>query len=352
MRTTTLFLLALTFCTIGPQCQYPTKENGLPNAQQFLIIDAELTPNYGKVKVSYSITGLSPQGGYTLPPDPVASVYVEDSQGVQYFFDPKGKMDTNFKGQIGETYQLFVEADGQFYTSDKETMRACPVIDSLAAFFNPEAFRNQEDDLYYGFDIYAFLTDTPGTEDFYQWDWTHNRRTEHCAEETINYIPHRIPCTPYDCWGIYRNAQVITQSDKLRDGVTIAKKITRIPFTSPPNRYYLSVEQRAVTANVYEYLKSQEVQNQNTGSIFDIPAQTRLNPNVRNVDNPSEKILGSFNVFSSQKSIIIVDMTKEINGIRAKPKPDLKPWHPDPLLQAPCIESSNRTLIRPDGWVD
>lgn len=352
MRTATLLLLFTALCLIGPQCQYPTNDTGLPNAQQFLIIDAELTPNYGKIRVSYSITGLSPQGGYTLPPDPNTSVYVENSQGQRHYFDSKGTIDPTFQGQIGETYQLFVEADGQFYASDKETMRACPVIDSLAAFFNPEVFRNPDDDLYYGFDVYAFLTDTPGTEDFYQWDWTHNRRTEQCGEETISDIPYRIRCTPYDCWGIYRNTQVITQSDKLRDGVTIAKKVTRIPFVTPPNRYYLQVEQRAVTASVYDYLKSQEVQNQNTGSIFDIPAQTRLNPNIRNVNNPSEKILGAFNVFSYQKSIIIVDMTKEINGIRAKPKPNLKPWHPDPLRQAPCIESATRTLIRPDGWMD
>jgi len=161
-----------------------------------------------------------------------------------------------------------------------------------------------------------------------------------------------VPCTPYDCWGIKYNTRIIAQSDKLRDGNPIAQRIVRVPFATPPGAYYLRVEQRAVTPRVFDYLKALEIQKQNVGSLFDIPAQTRFSPNIRNVNNPKEQILGVFNVFAARKKVIYINMRQEIPDAKAKFVGDPSPFHSDPLLQAPCVEGLYRTKIRPEGWID
>lgn len=333
-------------------CQYPVGPSTLPDQEQFLIIDAELTEHFGKVLVSRTLAGVTPDGDYILPDPPVATAYVLDSHGNRTDFLSNGTVDSTFKGTVGETYILYVETEGKTYESAPETMRACPEIDSLTAEFRPETFRDPDDLSYYGFDVYAHLRDAAGQEDFFQWDWIHYIRSEACDVIYENGGQVRVPCTPYDCWGITYNTRIVVQSDRLRDGEPISKKIVRVPFAKPPNKYYLRVVQRAVTPSVYAYLQSIETQTQNTGSMFDVPAQTRFNPNVRNVNDPSERILGAFSVFSYRYKIIYIDLTREIDGKYARIKKDLLPFTSDPLLQAPCKEGKYRTQKRPLGWVD
>jgi hypothetical protein len=345
-------LFAFTGALILHACQYPVGSTKLPSPEKFLIIDAVLTEQYGKIKVGWTLTGVSTKGAYITPAPPQATAYVKDSQGNTHTFSVNGTIDSTFKGIVGETYQLFVQADGEWYESKKETIRACPEMDSVAPVYRRETFRSPEDRYYDGFDIYAHFQDTPGEENFYQWDWVNYQRTTACDRKVIQGVTYYVPCTPYDCWGIYQNTQIIIQSDKLRDGSAITNKLVRVPFAQPPNKYYLRVEQRAITPSVYQYLKSQETQTQNVGSIFDIPAQTQFNPNIHNVNNPEEKLLGVFSVFSSRRKIIFINMLQQIPGAKVKTSTDLTPRIPDPLAQAPCIESSTRTQKKPEGWED
>ena len=103
---------------------------------------------------------------------------------------------------------------------------------------------------------------------------------------------------------------------------------------------------------MFAYLRSLETQTQNVGSLFDIPAQTKFNPNVFNVNKPTEQILGVFSVYSTRKKLIYIDMQQKINGIGAKVVPNILSFTPDPLAAAPCTEGLYRTQIRPWGWKD
>ena len=333
-------------------CQYPVGPSTLPEQEHFLIIDAELTENFGKVLVSQTLAGVTESGDYILPDPPVAAAYVLDSHGNRTDFITNGVADSTFKGVVGETYTLYVETEGKVYESTPETMRPCPELDSVGVLFSPETFRDPQDLNYYGFDVYAYLQDFAGREDFYQWDWIHYTRSEACDVILENGQEVRVHCTPYDCWGITYNTRTVVQSDQLRDGGAISRKIVRVPFATPPNKYYLRVVQRAVTPSVFAYLQSIETQTQNTGSMFDVPAQTRFNPNVSNVNDPSERILGAFSVYAYRYKVIYINLNQPVNGIIARVKPNQLPFASDPLLQAPCQEGRFRTLKRPIGWVD
>ncbi len=260
-------------------CQYPVDSSALPDAKKFLVIDAEITERFAKIHVTYTLNEVTPQGGYLFPTPPDATAYVLDSHGTRTNFNPDGTKDTSFHGAVGETYKLYVQADGQVYESDAETMRAGPALDSLTPIYSRETFRSPNDITYDGFDVYAETKDIPTQENYYQWNWVHYQRATNC--DYVNGF--LLPCNPYDhCWRITYNTDVVVQSDKLRDGQPIAQKVVRVPFATPPNKYYLQVEQRAITPSVFAYLRSLETQTQNVGSIFDIPPQTKFNPNVHN----------------------------------------------------------------------
>jgi hypothetical protein len=344
-----LFLCAILGLANLITCQYPVDSSALPDPKKFLIIDAALTDSFGKVNVAYTLSEVTPQGGYLFPTPPDATAYVLDSHGNRTDFTPNGTKNNSFHGVVGETYKLYVQADGQVYESQSETMPACPEIDSLTAVYSRESSRSPNDLAYDGFDIYAEFRDIPNQESYYQWDWIHYRRTFSCDVKN-GFL---VPCTPYDCWSITYNQQVIVQSDKLRDGQPIAHKVARAPFATPPHKfYYIRVEQRAITASVYAYLKSLETQTQNVGSIFDVPAQTKFNPNVFNVNNPAEQILGVFSMYSTRHKVLNINMQQNINGVTAKVVIDYRTFTTEPLLQAPCTEGLYRTQIRPEGWSD
>ena len=343
---TALALMLLTYA-----CQYPVDTSTLPDGQRFLVIDAELTPDYGKVRVTYTLDKVTSQGAYQFPTPPAnASAYVVDSQGNATFFSIDGNKNPNFHGVVGETYRLFVTVDGNNYESSPETMPACPTLDSLAVIYTEERNRVPEDFSYYGFDVYAKTQDIPGQANYYQWDWIHYERAIGCGVFRENGMDVLYPCNPYGCWNITYNTLVNVQSDQLRDGQPLAHKIMRVPFTNPPNKYYLQVQQRAITPTVFTYLQSLETQTQNNGSVFDIPAQTRFSPNIVNVNSPAEKILGVFSVFSYSKKVVIVDRSKPIDGRYARISKFYLPFTSLPLASAPCIEGLYRTQVEPEGW--
>ncbi len=344
-----LFICAILVLANLITCQYPVDSSSLPDAKKFLVIDAALTDKFAKVNVTYTLTEVTPQGGYLFPRPPDATAYILDSHGNRTDFTPDGTKDTLFHGVVGETYKLYVQADGQVYESNAETMPACPEIDSLTAVYSRETSRSPDDLMYDGFDVYAETKDIPAQENYYQWDWIHYQRTFSCDVKD-GFL---VPCTPYDCWTIKYNQQIIVQSDKLRDGQPIAHKVARVPFSTPPNKfYYIKVEQRAITASVFAYLSSLETQTQNVGSLYDIPAQTKFNPNVHNINNPKEQILGVFNVYSARHKVLNINMQQNINGVTAKVVIDYRTFTTVPLLQAPCTEGLYRTQIRPEGWMD
>lgn len=349
MKYVCLILLGLFFT-----CQYPVSFSSLPDTHKFLVIDAEVTENFAQLNVIYSLEDVSSTGAYTFPKPPRTNAYLMDSKGMRYTFkNTTGVRDTLFRGLIGETYQLFVEADGNMYESRKEIMNPCPDLDTIGVSYRRESFRFPEDLMYDGLDVYVEARDIPGVDNFYQWTWTHYAKATYCNKVYDNFLKTDvlIPCYPTDCWNIETNHNVIVQSDKLRDGSPLAKFISRVPFAIPPNTYYLRIEQRAIPSSVYDYLKSIEIQTQQIGTLFDIPAQTVFNPNVYNTSDKGEKLLGSFNVYSSRYKIININMDQVISGVSPKYIPS-QPFIDDPFASFPCIESFNRTKTKPEGWIN
>ena len=335
-------------------CQFPIEHSELPETQKFLVIDAQVTENYLRLNVAYSLLDVTSRGEYTLPNPPQSTAYLLDGKGIKHTIsNTRGGIDTLFKGKVGDTYQLFVEADGNSYVSDKETMRACPELDSVIVLYSRESFRARIDEFYDGFDVYTQAQDVKGVENYYQWEWSHYSKATHCGK-IFSQTEDRdllIPCVPATCWSILTGNRVLIESDKLKDGNLLVKQVVRVPFVLPPTKYYLRVEQRAITPSVFSHLNAIRDKAENLGTLFDVPAQTSFNPNVFNIHDRGEKILGSFNVFSSRYKIIYIDMLQKIPGAQVKSIAETE-YFVTNFLTSPCTEQANRTAIKPEGWID
>jgi hypothetical protein len=118
------------------------------------------------------------------------------------------------------------------------------------------------------------------------------------------------------------------------------------------------LEQRSITRSAFDFYQSLISQIQSSGSLFDVPAETRFSLNIKSLTNPAEKVIGIFNVFSVRKKIFIVDRSKNI-PIGELPIIPIIPGEtyacPPGSVgcqdKVPCIESNTRTKITPEGWV-
>ena len=126
-------------------CQYPVNQSELPDTQKFLVIDGEVTEDFVRVNVSYSLDRVTSNGAYTLPKPPTVNAVILDGTGLRYpLKNTVGVRDTAFKAKVGITYQLVVEFNGLRYESTKEVLRPCPELDSLIVEYNRESFRTIE----------------------------------------------------------------------------------------------------------------------------------------------------------------------------------------------------------------
>lgn len=348
MRLKQLFYLLL-LCSFAT-CQYPIDSYVQATKKRFLLINADLTDSYGKVTVEYSVDEITITNVYTTPPEVKAEIYVEDSKGVKVPFTNKIE-NKNFRGVVGETYKLFVNADGKTYESSRETMPKCPEIDSISAAFKQDLDYPASNPLRNAFDVYVYAQDYSTEGNYYQWDWVHYSRNIYCGTANYRGSPASLPCAT-DCWNIGLSEKINVLADKLVNGQNMRIAVDRIPYQSPP-RYYLKIEQRGISKTAFNYFKSLEKQTQSNGSLFDVPAQTLFSPNIKGITDPTEKILGLFNVFSSRKKIIYVDMTQEIPGVIRRVTPNEFPPYPYPYPSTPpCVEGPYRTRIKPEGWVE
>ena len=151
---------------------------------------------------------------------------------------------------------------------------------------------------------------------------------------------------------------MILFNDIYTNGVNISQPITRVAYENYPKKYYLMIEQRAITKNVFTYLEAIKEQTESNGTPFDIPAQTQFSTNIRCTTDPSEKILGVFNTYNLKKRLIYVDRSGPIPGVTIKTDAELvrptylcAPPFPPPC-KAPCQESYYVTQTKPEGWVD
>jgi hypothetical protein len=360
-------------------CVNPIKDFVQIDATSFTTIEADISddPELSKVRLTSSSNRLISQ--LSLPISK-AVVYITDQGGAKTtftegiplgtYFPPKG-----FKGNVGSTYKLYVKMlTGQTYESTAETMKAVPEIENAISRFETFDQYSKVDVRRAGFTVYLDFKDLPSEGDFYLWNWKHYDRLSFCATCTdggkydfkkLDCVQPKLPTDAIlnymcdgNCWDITTNNDLNVFSDVLTNGQrVVGRQVARIPFDNW-TPYYFRLEQRSITKNAFAFYQSLISQVQSSGSLFDVPAETRFSLNIKSLTTPSERVLGIFNVFSVRKKIFIIDRSKNIPkgeepiiSIIPGETYSCPPGSVGCQDKAPCIESPTRTKITPEGWV-
>lgn len=370
-----LFLLGV----VAWACVNPIKDFVQIDATSFTTIEADISddPELSKVRLTSSSNRLLSQ---LALPISKAIVTVIDQNGTQTVFTEGTPLGTyyppkGFLGKVGSTYKLNVKMlTGQIYESSAETMKAVPEIENAITRFETFDQYDKVDVRRAGFTVYLDFKDLPTEGDYYLWNWKHYEKIGLCATCTDGgkYDFKKLDCVqpkfPTDailnymcdgnCWDITTNNDLNVFSDVLTNGQrVVGRQVARIPFDNW-TPYYFRLEQRSITKNAFAFYQSLISQVQSSGSLFDVPAETRFSLNIKSLTKPTERVLGIFNVFAVRKKIFIIDRRKDIPAgelpiISIIPGETYAcpPGSVGCQDKVPCIESPTRTKITPEGWV-
>ena len=360
-------------------CVNPIKDFVQINATSFTTIEADISDDaqLSKVRLTSSSNRLVSQ--VSLPISK-AVVYVTDQSGTKTNFTEGIPLGTyypsaGFKGVVGSTYKLYVKMlTGQTYESTAETMKGVPEIENAITRFEIFDQYSKVDVRRAGFTVYLDFKDMPSEGDFYLWNWKNYRNASFCATCTdggkfdfkkLDCVQPKFPTDAIlnymcdgNCWDINTNNDLNVFSDVLTNGQrVVGRQVARIPFDNW-TPYYFRLEQRSITKNAFAFYQSLISQVQSSGSLFDVPAETRFSLNIKSLTTPSERVLGIFNVFSVRKKIFYIDRRKNI-PVGEEPIISVIPGETYTcppgsvgcLEKAPCVESPIRTKITPEGWV-
>lgn len=360
-------------------CVNPIKDFVQIDATSFTTIEADISddPELSKVRLTSSSNRLQSQ---LALPISKAIVTVIDQNGTQTVFTEGTPLGTyyppkGFLGKVGSTYKLNVKMlTGQIYESSAETMKAVPEIENAITRFETFDQYDKVDVRRAGFTVYLDFKDLPTEGDYYLWNWKHYEKIGLCATCTDGgkYDFKKLDCVqpkfPTDailnymcdgnCWDITTNNDLNVFSDVLTNGQrVVGRQVARIPFDNW-TPYYFRLEQRSITKNAFAFYQSLISQVQSSGSLFDVPAETRFSLNIKSLTKPTERVLGIFNVFAVRKKIFIIDRRKDIPAgelpiISIIPGETYAcpPGSVGCQDKVPCIESPTRTKITPEGWV-
>ncbi len=376
-KTIILFTIFIFFWS----CIFKLENENHKAGNSYITITSNFTdaPGTQMINLHYSSNTTSDNGSIETINDAIVSIYDDQNNKINFTPSGNGKYLSTASGKPGRIYTLhFTLANGKSYHSLPEKIPVTPEIDNL--YYKFESDNSQTDyKKKYGYNVYIDFKDSPEQGEFYQWKWIHYELINACATCSAGYVfdnnkqgcvkavisPNNdnanndgvnyFKCTG-NCWGITGSDGFNVLSDNYYNGQNVpGVKVHRVDFKSLPSEYYLQIQQSKINKSTYLYLKSLETQIKSNGTLFDVPAQTQFNFNVFSDDDPNEKILGLFNVYSYKMKVISIPINRVVNGLFPA-RGDLdKTFYtegdrPPVYVYADCVNGLNKTPFQPEGW--
>jgi hypothetical protein len=315
-----------------------------------LIVEGQITDQPGPYTVkltrtadySYKSLNLLETGATVIISDNVGNQEtLKESSGGTYQTSIGG-----IRGVAGRSYKLTVQTKtGKRYESEAELLKVAPPILKLYYEYTKESggltpAKNQ------GWNVYIDTKDPEESGNFYRWNWTHYEFTEVCFKREVpNGTLTGLGCCS-SCWDITRCYNCISvNSDANINGKAISRQfIMRVPYKSK-GRYYLEVQQQAISKGAYAFWKSVRGLVNNTGGLFDAAPST-VQGNIRCVSDTSQLAYGYFGATGLSEQYINVDRS---DG-EGPPDSDPPVVIPQPSACVVCENSLYRTPNKPRWW--
>ncbi|AQG79464.1 DUF4249 domain-containing protein [Spirosoma montaniterrae] len=344
----TFLILSLLVVAISCVTEYQPETIRIAPA---LVVEGQITDQPGPYTVRLTRTGDFSNKGINLL-ETGAIVSIEDNVGNREALREQspGVYQTRangMQGVAGRRYKLTVQTrNGQRFESDAETLTAAPPILNVYTEYNnqlrPGTQVREET-----WDVYLDTKDPETAGNFYRWEWTHYEAINICqkTEQSDGSFNGLFCCSP--CWDIVRCYNCINvSSDANFNGRNLSRqRITTVPYTSR-SRYYLEIQQQAISRGAYQFWKSVRGLVNNTGGLFD-PAPASVQGNIRNLTSAAEPVYGYFGATGISERGFYVDRGNGQGIPQVSPPVVVSPLAPC----FPCENSIYRTPNKPRFWV-
>lgn len=210
-----------------------------------------------------------------------------------------------FRGEIGKSYRLHIKtSNGNEYQSDSCTMLPVPGIDTIYYEKDMKLLNNQSI-ARQGISIYV---DTKGGSDdkyFLRWEYDEAWKFSVPLPKVYDYFNDStiIPISNSDvkefCWKSAKSTGILTGA--ILTGESGLLKKQPIQFIAPEIsdrltiRYSILIKQYSVSQKEYDYWNYLKQVSETEGDIFGSQPFAVLS-NIKNINNPSEQVLGYFQV--------------------------------------------------------
>ncbi|KKL99477.1 hypothetical protein LCGC14_1814030 [marine sediment metagenome] len=279
-------------------------------------------PVIGETKVSLVIDGMLTDGAYNSPeyiPEKGAFVEISNARGNRIVLPESeaGLYEQFFAQSFLETNQSYtlhiITSDGNEYISYPDTMLPCPPVETV---YYKQEVRETSNPLYpiNGVQIYTDLKIPEGHARNYRWEMDETWEYHAPYSIQVYYIGYIVDLgSPNDslkkCWisNKVRKIQTITTSQIAGDKVNgiplnyVSDESNRLKF-----KYSLLVKQYALSTMAYNYWNQLEKQSQESGGLYE-QQPARIHDNVYNPSDPTERVLGYFNVSSVTEKRIYIE---------------------------------------------
>ncbi|HEV7350158.1 DUF4249 domain-containing protein [Telluribacter sp.] len=287
-----------------------------------------------------------------------AIVYITDEQGNRENLVEKtpGEYHTqSLRGEVGKTYQLHIEANGKKYQSRPETIRPVSNIDRIY----DESYRTIDPvtnrDILGGWRVFIDTKDPAESGNYYRWNSVHYKQALFCGAQRDRYgnPVYGLYCCSTNCWDIVRCTGpncINLANDALINGKNISRQMVAEVPVGCLDRYYLEIEQQALSREAYQFWNSVKRMMQNTGGVFDV-TPSAIPGNITCLTNPDEDVFGFFGAIGVERVGYYVDRT---GADRSNCEPEF-PLPPSGAGGMPppcetCTESLYRTTKTPRFW--
>jgi hypothetical protein len=291
MKLKILGIFILTILTAGCVSEYNAK---LPsNAAQILIVEGNIIENTNAM--FYLSKSFPIDSVYNWNENLYANITLIGDNGYQSspaintgngaYMIPIGNLDENV------SYGIQIEYDGDIYQSALAKPLYTPEIDSVS-WVQPEKA---------GTVFFRVSThDDTNRAKFFIWDYTENWEVRAEYYTTIFFNPvdntfyNDYTAPNYFCWkSAASNQFLIGSTESLSENKIINKQFDT--FESSDSRfstlYCITVNQRAISKEAYEYYQNKITLNEGMGGLF-TPQPSELAGNITCITDPSKKVMG------------------------------------------------------------
>lgn len=261
-----------------------------------------------------------------------SEVLTEVSQGVY--------RTNTMKGQVGRTYQLFIEtSDGNKYHSSNDELRPVPAIDQLQYEYQVtetlylNAAGTARVQKLEAFAIYALLTDPAATDDYYRWQ----------VDGIFEFFSVNNNPEIKQCWAPLTRleSKLLIASDLYTDGRQFRQYLANVPYDRV-TYFLVKVRQQSLSKSAYDFLSRVSSQQTSTGTLFD-PPPSLIVGNITNENRPEELVLGYFGASSIAQGSMLINRFPASNY--------MTPSRYKPALNGDCrTQEPYATNIKPEGF--